>query len=265
MFVRSLNEHWIWKRRVRVLGHLFRAPTLDRLAALWLHKLGLLGRGEIKFLRRFLRRGMTVIDIGANQGLYTLLLANLVSPGRVFAFEPQPCLYQQLVSNAQANRVGNLVCHNLAVSRTSGLLTLQPGSINWGDNRVVTGAVPTAGQIKVEAISLDEKFAHRKIDFLKVDVQGWEAEVFLGARRMLQDNQDLVVMFEIWPYGLLKAGSPPEVLLGFLRDLGLQIWQLRNGSLANFHQNDLPDPRKELSYCNLVGARNPLLVKHLVG
>jgi FkbM family methyltransferase len=262
MFNRALNEHWIWKRRLRVFGHLFRAPTLDRLATLWMHKLGILGREETQILRRLLHPGMTVLDVGANQGLYTLLLADLVRPGPVFAFEPHPFLYQQLVSNVQANKVGNIVCHNLAVSGSSGRLTLQPGSLNWGDSRIATGAAPAPGQIKVDAISLDENFADRKVDFMKIDVQGWEA--LFGARRLLEENTDLVVMFELWPYGLLKAGSSPEVLLAFLRNLEFQLWQIRKGRLANFNQKDLPDPTKEFSYCNLVGTRNPLLVKHLV-
>lgn len=264
MLIRALNEHWIWKRRLRVLGHHFRAPTLDRLVALWMHKLGILGRAETQILRRLLRPGMTVLDVGANQGLFTLLLANLVRPGRVFAFEPQPFLYQQLVSNVQANTLGNVVCHNLAVSSSSGRFALQPGKMNWGDSRIVTGAAPAPGQIKVDAVSLDENFADRKVDFLKIDVQGWEAEALFGARRVLAENMDLVVMFELWPYGLLKAGSSPEVLLAFLRHLEFQLWQIRRGRLTKFDQKDLPDPTKEFSYGNLVGTRNPLLIKHLV-
>ena len=70
--------------------------------------------------------------------------------------------------------------------------------------------------------------------------------------------------FELWPYGLLKAGSPAEELLAFLRDLRFQLWQMRKGRLDNFDHEDLPDPKNEFSYCNLVGTRNPLLVKHLV-
>src|SRR6516162_367375 len=104
-----LNEHWIWKRRLRVFGHLFRAPTLDRLATLWMHKLKILGREEIHILRQLLRPGMTILDVGANQGLYTLLVADLVCPGKVFAFEPEPILYQQLVKNVAVNKVDNVV------------------------------------------------------------------------------------------------------------------------------------------------------------
>src|ERR1700747_1068829 len=99
MSIRTLNENRLWKKQVRVFGHLFRAPTLDRLATLWMHKLGVLGREEALVVRQLLRPGMTIIAAGANQGLSTLLIANLVHPGKVFAFEPQPILYQQLVSN----------------------------------------------------------------------------------------------------------------------------------------------------------------------
>jgi FkbM family methyltransferase len=265
MFHRLLNEHWVWKRRLRVFGHLFRAPTLDRLAVLWMHKLGISGRQERQILQQLLRPGMTVLDVGANQGLYTLLVADLVRPGRVFAFEPQPLLYQQLVANVQVNNLDNVVCNNVAVSNSSGRLTLQSGAINWGDNRIVTDPTPASGQIEINSVSLDENFTERKVDFLKIDVQGWEAQALLGARRLLEENVDLLVMFELWPYGLLKAGAQPEVLLTIFRDLGFQLWQIRKGCLKSFDLKDLPDPSKKTSYCDLVAARNPLSVKHLVG
>jgi FkbM family methyltransferase len=264
MLLRALNEHWIWKRRVRVFGHWLRAPTLDRLATLWMHKLWILGREESQILRRLLRPGMIAVEVGANQGIYTLLIADLVRPARVFAFEPQPFLFQQLVSNVEANNLENVVCHNLAVSSSSGPLTLQPGSMNWGDNRIIPASTPAASQISVNAVSLDEYFQHRKVDFLKIDIQGWEAEAFFGARRLLEKNIDLVIMFELWPYGLRKAGSPPNALLAFLRNLGFQLWQISKGRLANFAQKDLADRKAKYSYCNLIGTRNPLLLKDLV-
>jgi FkbM family methyltransferase len=264
MLIRTLNEHWIWKRALRVFGHLFRAPTLDRLATLWMHKLGILGHEETHILRQLLRPGMTILDVGANQGLYTLLVADLVRPGKVFAFEPQPILYQQLVSNVAVNKVDNVVCNNLAVSGSAGRLTLQPGRINWGDNRIVIGPAATPDQIEVNAVRLDDRFADQTVDFLKMDIQGWEAEALFGARRLLERNLNLIVMFELWPYGLLKAGSSAEALLTFLRDLEFQLWKTKRGRLVPFKQDDLPDRRKELSYCNLVGAKNPLVVKHIV-
>jgi FkbM family methyltransferase len=229
-----------------------------------MHKLGLLGREETLVLRQLLRPGMTALDLGANQGLYTLQIADLVRPGKVFAFEPEPILYEQLTSNVAANRVNNVVCRNLAVSSSEGWLTLRRGSMNWGDNRIVIGPASTPDQIQVNTVTLDDHFNDQIVDFVKIDIQGWEAEALSGARVLLERSTNLILMFELWPYGLLKAGSSAEALLGFLRGLGFHLWRIRKERLVNFEQNDLPDRNKELSYCNLVGTKNPLLVRHIV-
>jgi FkbM family methyltransferase len=264
MLACKFNEYWIWKREVRLFGCTFRAPTLDRLTSLWLHKLGLLGREEVVILRNLLRKGMTVIDAGANQGIYTFLMARLVSPGSVFAFEPEPVLFQQLVWNVRKNKVGNIVSHNIAVSNSKGRLTLRRGGINLGDNRVV--AEPDTGPDRFEVIAarFDDLFEGVQVDFLKADLQGWEAAAFHGGRRLLEQNKDIIVMFEFWPYGLQKAGTSPERLLTFFHDLGFHLWQLRRGRLTLLEENALPASAKEFSYCNLVGARDHSLVGHLL-
>jgi FkbM family methyltransferase len=315
----ALNRHWLWKRPVRVFGHRFQAPTLDRLASLWLHKLGILGRFEIRLLRRLVSTGMTVIDVGANQGIYTLLLADLARPGPVFAFEPEPMLYQQLVANVRENKTDNVVCHPIAISRSSGRLMLQPGKMHTGNNRIVQpsqsdgitlveadlpdiakasdfaqgyvrhdvaafhdvesesltrffdrarrslarmrradpGTRP--GQkgcsIEVTAASLDELFPHTRVDFLKMDVQGWEAEAFAGAKEVLQRNRDILLMFEFWPYGLRIAGTEPADLLMSLTRLGFSLWRIKNGALSALEHSALPDPAKEFAYCDVLAAR----------
>jgi FkbM family methyltransferase len=187
-----------------------------------MHKLGILGREETQVLPS------TAAPRNDN-ARYRRKPGNLHSPARqVFAFEPQPFPYQQLVSNVQANKVSNVVCNNLAASSSSDQLSLQSGTVNWGDDRILAAATTAPGHITVDAISLDEQFADRKIDFLKIDVQGWKAEALFGARHLLEGNMDLIVMFELWPYGLLKAGSPPEMLLRFLWTFG--IWDFNSGA-----------------------------------
>jgi FkbM family methyltransferase len=257
MNCRALNRHWLWKRPVLVFGQRFQAPTLDRLASLWLHKLGILGRSEVRLLCRLVSAGMTVVDVGANQGIYTLLLANLARPGSVFAFEPEPMLYQQLVANVRENKADNVVCHPIAISRRSGQLALQPGKMHTGNNRIVKGSSP--GSVVVKAASLDELFPDRRIDCIKMDVQGWEAEAFAGGKEMLQRNRDILLIFEFWPYGLRAAGTEPAESLKFLTNLGFNLWRIKNGALVALEKADLPDPSRKLDYCDLIGTRNPAL------
>jgi FkbM family methyltransferase len=257
MLLQKINELGIWQQKVSVLGHEFRASTLDRLGSLFLHKFRILGREEIEILRRFVTKGMTVVDIGANQGLYTLFLADLARSGNIFAFEPHPMLYQQLVANLRENRIENVECHQTAISNSSGFLTLQLGRLNLGDNHLVAAeAKSSASGVQVPAATLDELFEGIKIDFLKIDVQGWEAAALAGGRTVLEKNRKLVLLFEFWPYGLRRAGADPQALLSYLIELGFSIYGLSKGCPVPLQTKALPDPSKEFAYCNLVALRN---------
>jgi FkbM family methyltransferase len=237
---------------------------MDRLLSLWLHRFGILGEGEVRVIRRSIAKNMTVVDVGANQGLYTLLIAGLCKPGTVYAFEPLPTLFQQLLSNVRENGVDNVVCHQIAVSNFSGVLRLQMGRLNSGDNRIVTGNSRSERIVEVKAGTLDELLVGKTVGFLKMDIQGWEAKAFAGAREVLERSRDIVILFEFWPYGLIRAGDEPSKLLRFLQELDFKLWRFQKGKLRYLKDTALPDPKRELSYCNLVGTRNPALVKELL-
>jgi FkbM family methyltransferase len=251
----KLNRLPIWRMDMTVSGHVFRAPTCDRLASLWMHKLGILGKKERRILRDFLSPGMNVIDVGANQGLYTTCLAELVNPGKVFAFEPEPMLFRQLVSNLSQNRINNVVCYETAVSKASGLLTLQTGKLNLGDNRVVAQQVDPAGTT-VKAAALDDLLAGETIHFLKIDIQGWEAQALAGARQLLERNRDIILMFEFLPFGLAKAGTEPEALLSSLRELGFNLYRLIGGRWSALGPHFQPGSTNRFCYFNSIAARD---------
>jgi len=254
----DLNRHRLWKRRVWVFGHQFQAPSLDRLASLWMHKLGILGRFEMQLLRELVCPGMTVVDVGANQGIYTLTLAGLARPGRVFAFEPEPILFRQLVANVQENKADNVVCHPVAISRQAGRLSLQAGKMHSGNNRIVQQ--PRSDSIEVAAATLDELFADKVVDFLKIDVQGWEAEALAGATDVLQRTRDIILMCEFWPDGLRSAGTEPAEMLRFLGSVGFSLRRIKQGKLVQLDLSALPDPSRKLAYWDLIGTRDPRIL-----
>lgn len=220
-----------------------------------MHKLGILGRFEIQLLRDLVRPGMTVVDVGANQGIYTLTLAALARPGPVFAFEPEPMLFRQLVANVQENKADNVVCHRVAIARQPGRLSLRSGKMHFGNNRIVRQ--PRSDSIEVAAVTLDELFADKVIDFLKIDVQGWEAEALAGAKEVLQRNRDIILMFEFWPYGLRSAGTEPAEMLRFLSSVGFSLRRIKQDKLVQLDLSALPDPSRKLAYWDLIGTRDP--------
>ena len=87
----ELNHAAIWQRAIKVWDRRIRAASLDRLVFLALHRTGLMGKEEAELLKKLVNPGMQILDVGANIGLYTLLLSRLTGEaGRVFAFEPEP-------------------------------------------------------------------------------------------------------------------------------------------------------------------------------
>jgi len=90
----------------KVKGLEMYSNTPDRLLATFLWKISVLENFETHFLKKFVRPGMSVVDIGANIGYYTLLLSQLVGrDGSVTAFEPDPNNYRLLLKNIVFNRV----------------------------------------------------------------------------------------------------------------------------------------------------------------
>jgi FkbM family methyltransferase len=217
----------LWKRNLRVWNFDFAAPSLDRLAALFLHKFGLLGKPEQLFFETNLKPGMTVVDIGANQGLYSLMFSRLVGEtGTVIAFEPEPDMFAALEMNISANSIRNIEHHRLALGSEPGQAMLSRSLIHGGDNRLSSGHSDHISTKKpVSLVTLDEIVRGRKIDFIKMDVQGWEWEVIRGMTATLDRNQAIGIHFEFWPAGLRQSGCEPLELLRFLLERGFHIYR----------------------------------------
>ena len=103
-------------------------------------------------------------------------------------------------------------------------------------------------------VSLDDYFCPGSpVDFIKIDVQGYEHSVLRGAQRVLKENRGIRVLMEFWPYGLFKAGVTPSDVLNFIAACGL-IRAVRGAQGLRFDPGSL-DPGNVKHYCNLLLAR----------
>ncbi|MBI2802618.1 MAG: FkbM family methyltransferase [Gammaproteobacteria bacterium] len=210
-------------------------------------------RHERAVIRQLIEPGAVVVDIGANIGEYTAFFSKIVGPtGRVFAFEPGPQNFARL--NARVETSANVTTVQSAVGDTNGELSfylstdlnVDHRTYDTGDGRAVT---------TVPVCRLDDYFqTQQRIDFIKIDVQGFEHNVLQGARRVLTDNPNLTLIAEFWPYGLAKAGSSPRDFLKFLTSLGFDYIALNSNFSRRPGLNDL-DPLREDQYCNILLSR----------
>src|SRR5258708_6112466 len=134
-------------------------------------------------------------------------------------------------------------------------LAFTTNGLNRGDNRIDAKALHKTNTQQVQAVTLDEIVSDRCLDLLKVDVQGFEIEVLLGAQKTLKANPALTILFEFWPYGLRQAGHQPDELWDLLQEIGFSIAALgHNGNLGPAPQEALRWERKT-QYCNLIAHR----------
>jgi FkbM family methyltransferase len=167
---------------------------------------------------RVVQPGWTCADVGAHRGVFTRLLAELVGEGgRVVAFEAHPDNARKLRKSLPGAVCDRVVVENLAVTDGSAeRVSLHAGRRHASEEWNIVGTDlegrPTPAELEVGATSLDSYFAERPLHFVKLDVEGAEAEVLRGMRRLLRDRKPtLAVEFHTEPgwagrSELLEAG-----------------------------------------------------------
>ena len=152
-----------------------------------LEKYGEFSALEMALLTQLCTSGDVVIEVGANIGAHTVGLAKHVGPaGRVLAFEPQRLVFQTLCANVALNSLTNVECYWAAVGNAEGRITvpeLEPEQENNFGGLALPGA-PRG--IPVDCLALDRFLSLPRLRLIKVDVEGMEADVLSGGRRLIE-------------------------------------------------------------------------------
>lgn len=202
----------------------FYAPTLDRGIYLALHKLRLFGLGEKRLLEHLVSEGQHVLDIGANIGYYTGILAKCVTAsGHVTAFEPIPQMQEALRRVVEQNGLIWVTVCPVALGDTDEEVEMAARSCNSGDFRVHAG-----GEWRVPVRRGDGIIQTGQVDFIKIDVQGYEVPVLNGIRQILERSHTVKILFEYWPKGLEMAGYSPAAMADTLEDQGFDLYRIVN-------------------------------------
>jgi FkbM family methyltransferase len=174
--------------------------------------------GVEAIFRKCVRPGMTVLDIGANVGFFTMLAASLVGPeGRVVAFEPNSNNVRMLEASRRANGFENVQVHCLAASDAPGILAFDTAYSNGIAASLGSSVDGLLGTAIIPAIDADRLLADdQPVHFIKIDVEGGEYRALNGMRRTLSRYRPTIVS-EFYP-GVLGSvsGVSPEEYLRFL-------------------------------------------------
>lgn len=153
---------------------------------------------ELEWIKQSgIRPGDVVVDCGANHGFSTVLFSRWTGPaGRVVAIEPLPHNVEILQRNLELNGSRNVTVHPIAAGSESGTIT-----ISTHPNAAVLRDGPSAAAgIQVPVRTLDETVPDAHVDFLKIDVEGFELNVLRGAQRLLACRPRLAIELHVFTY-----------------------------------------------------------------
>lgn len=169
----------------------------------------------VKFLCRRVKIGDAAIDVGANIGYFTILLADLTCRphGHVVGLEPDPQMFAILSRNVRD--LGNAWVAQVAAGAEVGELPWYRNPDCGGDHSLVPGhGRVESGTVAVRPLDHLPITTRGRL-WIKVDVQGYERSVLLGAKQHMENGA--VMVMEWWPHGLRLAGTDPEAFLSWLR------------------------------------------------
>jgi len=227
---------------------------------------------EQALFAKYLHGDMTLVDIGANLGLYTAVsMHHLDANGHIVAFEPYSITYEILKKTVAANQNGpsaypHVNIFNLAATPEPCNQDLRLNPENRGDNRLYQGTYQGKPEewetLSVEGRPVDDVLAELKIEevnFVKIDIQGYEQKAFSGFQKTLARSQNVILLSEFWPKGLREAGGSAREYLQLLIDLGFSLYTLNAkpyGSVTPLEDWDaLIASLPERKYTDIVGVK----------
>jgi FkbM family methyltransferase len=178
----------------------------------------------LDIVKKCVKEGMIVVDIGANIGLYSILLSRLVGEtGKVYAFEPDNNTYDILIENLKMSKCYNVEVHRIALSDKKSTVILTKPDDKHGDafNYIKEVSI-TSSNNSLLTETLDDFFYERtinQIDFIKIDVEGAELLILRGAQKTLFKSENISIVSECYEKFLLRFGHKISDLLVYMSNL----------------------------------------------
>ncbi|URJ50001.1 FkbM family methyltransferase [Paenibacillus polymyxa] len=211
---------------------------------------GVLESPLTRFFAQNVKKGNSIIDVGANIGYFSVFLGHLVgSQGKVYSFEANKYMYEYLLDNLSINYLHDRCeTFNLAVYSEDTYIPFYVSKKYMGNSSIHSHSSEykrhykdDIEKIEIATIVLDEFFQlHQKIDYLKIDIEGGEYNAFLGMKHLIENNVIDTVIFELNKGMLQNDWDPFTDLILQLEKEGKRFYGLSNeGNLIDIEIKEL--------------------------
>lgn len=215
----------------------------------------------IKWCEQFLTPDGTFVDIGAHMGTYSVILSKKCK--EVWSFEAQKETHDCLTVSLSINNC-NARAHHVALGAHEGTAIIHQISEDGGGSTIRHDVVLASGQqVKLEEevpMRTLDSYEIKNIDFMKIDVEGFELEVLKGASETLKNNNFPPFIFEAWQDEWYK--SDKDALIKYIKELGYKVHQL-SGANNMFLAADHPERNKKREEAEEVVEESPYNIPSL--
>ncbi len=215
-----------------------------------------------RLIKETVSNNMRVIDIGANIGYYTMLLASLVgNNGHVCAIEPEQNNYDRLSYNININSYDNIVPLALAAGHENKIVKLYASHVSSGRNNLIEHR-DNGHTVEVPMMTLDSIVKEcTQIDFVKCDAEGYDLNVMIGAKRVIQESPNIKWLMEIWLHGLGKLGQSLHDIIDLVKEHKFQTALMVNNITNSIDIVDIDQPYNLIKYLERHNHANVLFSK----
>ncbi len=185
-------------------------------------------RNSTEEVKRLVKKGMKILEVGANIGYYAILETKLAgADGHLYAFEPSPFNFDLLKRNLSLNKIGNADIYQKAAGaeNTAGkFFVANKSNLSSFIQRDSMDMIHDGKIVDVDIVRLDDFFAEKDLDFIRMDVEGYELEILKGAEKLLErKNPPKHFFIEVHSELLHKKDSSAKEIVENLRRHGYEV------------------------------------------
>lgn len=212
-------------------------------------------RNSTEEVKRIIKPGMKILEAGANIGYYALLETKLAGPaGHLYAIEPSPYNFDLLKRNLELNHIRNADLHQAAFGEKRDKVKFymyDRSNLSSFIKREEMGM--ETKEIEVEMVTLDDFMKFKKVDFIRMDVEGYELEILKGAHQILSSNEKPKFFFiEVHSELLHKKNSSARQIIEMLAGYGYEVrksfWRGSMNPCVTSSRDMLEHPKLEVGY-----------------
>lgn len=182
-----------------------------------------------------------VFDVGANMGIVANWFAQRCK--HVHAFEPHPKNLETIKSQQELRNINNITLHNFAIGKTHSKMQLHVKQFHGHHSLGDVHNSPTIDKLEVDVNTIDEianNLKIEKVNFMKIDVEGFESDVLYGAKNLLENNKIEYILFETQDRILQSINRTSSEVFEILSNSGYQIIDL-NGNMYKGNNKSIPN------------------------